>query len=505
MEAGAWEQVVDAAFTHGPALFDSHRTLAVAEWLGRVPRTLKERCAQVALLESAALLFGVGPMGVREKLDEVESVPSISPGERLVADLLRAFLGLAEGSRYDAMTAAERVLAEMNAIDEAALPNLLGLTASRLDVAAAALVAHGVASMYDGKLAVARRDLEAVAEESHGVWRASALGSRALVEAWSGNLTKGEALADRALLLADQLGHDAPSRTTACLALALVARERDELDRAAALLEQIDATGGTRRRPVAVWVATERAHLALARDMPAAGLAALAGSRSSPHPSIPDAVLARRRAVEAHLLITWGDLDGAQGVLDAGLGGETSEVAGARVRLAVERGDVTGARALAEKWPDEPQPQADRERRLWLAVLDHMEGEEAKACSRMAVVVAEADAEGHTGLFDAARKYALGPARALYRAAPTAFLRTLVDRPVTAGRAKPVKGLAEQLTAREYMVLVHLPSRQSNADIAEGLGVSLNTVKTHLKHIYRKLDVVGRSEAVGAAEGLHLL
>ncbi|MBV8304918.1 MAG: DNA-binding response regulator, partial [Acidimicrobiia bacterium] len=34
---------------------------------------------------------------------------------------------------------------------------------------------------------------------------------------------------------------------------------------------------------------------------------------------------------------------------------------------------------------------------------------------------------------------------------------------------------------------------------------SLNTVKTHLKHIYRKLDVSGRSEAVEAAERLHLL
>ena len=90
-------------------------------------------------------------------------------------------------------------------------------------------------------------------------------------------------------------------------------------------------------------------------------------------------------------------------------------------------------------------------------------------------------------------------------APPTAFLRALVERPVSAGRAKPVKGLAEQLTDREYMVLVHLPSRQSNAEIAERLGVSLNTVKTHLKHIYRKLDVVGRSDAVDAAERLHLL
>jgi LuxR family maltose regulon positive regulatory protein len=123
----------------------------------------------------------------------------------------------------------------------------------------------------------------------------------------------------------------------------------------------------------------------------------------------------------------------------------------------------------------------------------------------MSAVVAEAEVEGDVGLFRAAGGAALGPARDLYRTAPTAFLRSLVDQPVGAGPARSVRGLVEQLTDREYMVLVHLPSRQSNAEIATRLGVSLNTVKTHLKHIYRKLDVVGRNEAVTAAERWHLL
>jgi LuxR family maltose regulon positive regulatory protein len=35
--------------------------------------------------------------------------------------------------------------------------------------------------------------------------------------------------------------------------------------------------------------------------------------------------------------------------------------------------------------------------------------------------------------------------------------------------------------------------------------VSPNTVKTHLKHIYRKLDVADRREAVRRARELHLL
>src|SRR5205807_6420502 len=51
-EAGAWEEVVDAAFTHGAAMFDAHRAVAVAEWLQHLPPTFGEARVRVALLES---------------------------------------------------------------------------------------------------------------------------------------------------------------------------------------------------------------------------------------------------------------------------------------------------------------------------------------------------------------------------------------------------------------------------------------------------------------------
>jgi LuxR family maltose regulon positive regulatory protein len=54
-------------------------------------------------------------------------------------------------------------------------------------------------------------------------------------------------------------------------------------------------------------------------------------------------------------------------------------------------------------------------------------------------------------------------------------------------------------------VLAYLPTRLSNADIARRLYVSVNTVKTHLKHIYRKLDAANRSAAIERAESLGLL
>ncbi|MBV8159736.1 MAG: response regulator transcription factor [Acidimicrobiia bacterium] len=61
------------------------------------------------------------------------------------------------------------------------------------------------------------------------------------------------------------------------------------------------------------------------------------------------------------------------------------------------------------------------------------------------------------------------------------------------------------LTARELDVLRYLPTRLSNTDIGARLRISRNTVKTHLKDIYRKLRVGSRNEAVVVAVRLGLL
>ncbi|MFE6970613.1 LuxR C-terminal-related transcriptional regulator [Isoptericola sp. NPDC057653] len=63
----------------------------------------------------------------------------------------------------------------------------------------------------------------------------------------------------------------------------------------------------------------------------------------------------------------------------------------------------------------------------------------------------------------------------------------------------------EPLTARELAVLAALPTMASNAEIAEELFVSVNTVKAHLKALYRKLGVGSRRDAVRQGRRLGLL
>ena len=89
----------------------------------------------------------------------------------------------------------------------------------------------------------------------------------------------------------------------------------------------------------------------------------------------------------------------------------------------------------------------------------------------------------------------------------------LADHPqlakVRAGQATlRVRGAGahhDRLTPRELRLLHFLPSHLSYAEIGEGLFISVNTVKTNLKALYRKLGASTRAEAVEAAARAGLL
>ena len=61
------------------------------------------------------------------------------------------------------------------------------------------------------------------------------------------------------------------------------------------------------------------------------------------------------------------------------------------------------------------------------------------------------------------------------------------------------------LTPRELEILGHLAKGASNKEIARSLGVSPNTIKTHIANLYMKLEVTGRGKAVEAARSLAVI
>lgn len=96
----------------------------------------------------------------------------------------------------------------------------------------------------------------------------------------------------------------------------------------------------------------------------------------------------------------------------------------------------------------------------------------------------------------------------------TAQLRGIVEGrpPLSASVAQRILGYfalpadtAEPLTNREKEVLALIARGMRMADAAAELNVSLNTVATHVKHIYGKLNVNNRAQAGLAAERLGIL
>jgi DNA-binding NarL/FixJ family response regulator len=75
--------------------------------------------------------------------------------------------------------------------------------------------------------------------------------------------------------------------------------------------------------------------------------------------------------------------------------------------------------------------------------------------------------------------------------------------------ASSVSDALKLLTPREIQILRLLGKQASNQEIADALFISLSTTKSHLRSIYRKLDIHGRSEAIsfvinsGLADKLH--
>ncbi len=80
----------------------------------------------------------------------------------------------------------------------------------------------------------------------------------------------------------------------------------------------------------------------------------------------------------------------------------------------------------------------------------------------------------------------------------------LKHRKLSAPAAR-MSGLPDELTGAEVRVLEKLPAHLTYADMASELHLSLNTIKTHLRHTYMKLGVTSRFSAIKRAASLGLI
>jgi LuxR family maltose regulon positive regulatory protein len=328
----------------------------------------------------------------------------------------------------------------------------------------------------------------------------SILGAEAWTEARGGRLRSAAELAVEALALGTEFGRGSRrAMIGARVTMALVHRERDELDQATDVLAP-HLEPALREGHVAIATLGEvelaRVECALGSgDVAVARLLRVRRDRAARGTPVFLAGVLDRAECRARLHI--GDVDRARDLLEEVEPGAERTLLDARVALALGRPDVVRpllAALLPGGADDDPRRHLES---VALAARAAAEGGDLPAARRMLAEVA--------GL---ARREG-----ALRTFLDEGFeIRELVDPGVPAGAAPGgagapamAPGLVEPLSERELSVLRYLPSRLSNREIGAELYVSLNTVKSHVKAIYRKLDVDCRDDAVRRGRQLGII
>lgn len=220
--------------------------------------------------------------------------------------------------------------------------------------------------------------------------------------------------------------------------------------------------------------------------------------------TLPAPVGAGLRLIQAHILLTLDDLDGA-----ARLGlAQTGTAQGLwRARVALAEGDH--ASALVHLRSVDAAARTLRELLEAAVLRAHamLDAERDEGPTALAAAAALAEHEGFVELFLSQGDAFITAVRRVVAREPSPYLHLLLslyeDRRERPAPEPPV--VVEPMSGRERIVLRYLQGRLSNVEIARELSISTNTLKTHLKSIYRKLGATSRSEAVAQARRLRLL
>ena len=320
------------------------------------------------------------------------------------------------------------------------------------------------------------------------------LGRTAALELAEGRLSRAERAAHGALAVAEGRSRGwSAGAAWACAALAAVHWLRGELEQAEARADLgAAAAHGSGDVLAARAVRAVRGHLAIARGDVTGGCASLATA-------------GLHAEAAAGILPAWLDALGpGPGEVDAPAG-PREVVEAALVRLG--RGDALSALHRVEPLLDPAaavHPALRLHSRLIAANASQAVGLPTAASEHLERALELASVDGCRQPF-ARAGVALQPLLERHLTLPTAWAPLVSDLLGSIAGADPAATLIEPLSDRERDVLRLLPTLLRTPEIAGELFVSINTVKTHVKSIYRKLGVSSRREAVARGRELRLI
>ena len=382
----------------------------------------------------------------------------------------------------------------------------------RVGLGARTMLEAGMVALHLGHLDAARHHLEhangLAAEHLTRAERMEGLGGLALTEYVQSGLEAAAHHSAEALALAEgttlgRTGFAAP----ALVALSLVAIDRHDLEGAAEVESaMLDAASHTEWEPFSYTAAGYR-RLA-ARDL-AEGLDFLQRAQHGYRSWSPAGLgLSAAELMHASALIYLDQGDEAWAILRRLPDYEHHILCPARVtsQLRLRHGDLAGAAEALEGCERIAADHSQRtlvDVRMLRAAIELERGNEALsdvAFDRALVAMARTGARAPLRLIPPGTLAAL-TGRALTRGHSGEAARILSRiAEATAGHARGI----EPLSHRELLVLAEVERGATVADIAAALFISPNTVKTHLRRLYRKLGVTTRADAIRKAKSLGL-
>ena len=495
LHARSWDRAIEMILQRGREVYEHGQAASVAQWLAKIPES--ERTARPEADALYAIVLGMsGQAALGEDL--LRALTARAGLDRGIALIAQAYIAARVQFRPQVAVSIEAARESLRLLHESAdvtPPDIIGVTQRPL-LETLTLVSLGRAHLLAGDVAEARRVLRLSVHSPGGqysVYRVHLLGSLALAEAWSGRLRIAEQLADEALLLARDvhlLLHPAPA--DAYLALSLVAIHRGRPQAASFARHEGEVRAASNRRTQLMWIAY--LHGVLAGEMPSPSKEP--GSSAPPIVrEVLDAAAYRAQRVAGH---GGTALSGPR---------SWSPVLVECVSQALADRRVADARTMLDAAafvPREDLPLATVEHGVLTAWLAHGEGRAAEARRHLTQALELAEEHGIVSAFVWAGAEVIKLVETL-PAPPTPFRRELLACAREQLRPLSDDTLGEPLTGRERELLAYLPTRLTNAELAAQFFVSVNTIKTHMAHIYRKLDAVNRTAAVERATELGML
>jgi LuxR family transcriptional regulator, maltose regulon positive regulatory protein len=520
LEARDWAGAASLLGEHWVTLYLEGAGRSVRELFDRLPREQLTADPELAVTVAAArLMAGDAPAAEPYLRVANEGREQVAPDERrrfeislAVAQLLHARL---TGQLQRATEVARAVLQPTGE-----RPWHYELTSD--DKQAVALLNVGLAELWaGGRLASGdslRSALEIARRRGRDYIELEALGGLAALLVMESRLREGHETGTAALDLAERRGwSNTPAAALALLAMVGVDYNRDRLADASRRLQRAEtALAGTGEPTLLASLHYLNGLLHAARGERDAAIARCRQARAMASEVHDEHFLALPALwVEAHQLINV-DRDDEAAALLSSFDGEPrpAEVRVPMARLKHRAGDTDGALELLTPALDRSAPfnhvQILLDVHLAAAAIHDDAGDVGGSMRCLEAALELAEPEGYVRVFvdqggpqireRLERQVRLGTAH-------RALVGDVLDRLDGNGGAdqEQVPELTEPLSAREIDVLRYLPTSLQAAEIAAELFVSVNTVRTHVKNIYRKLGAQRRAQAVARARALRLL